>query len=389
MRYIFFVTVLLANGHYSEGFPIRLWPTNSRGTEGLVEAFYNGSWGIVVHYWPQFTDATATLLCKTLGLSQFGYSSSWTPIENYTGHSWLDALECFGNETTVDQCMRSSWSFNIYKQTLWDFSYGSKLYCTDTKLMDGETENTGIVYTTFSGKIYTICYDVFDMNAANVVCNHLRYNGAVNFSSGEPGSTHIYYKNLICGGIESSLTQCNTTNDINCSKAVYITCRAVRFTHRNEYNYEGAVEIYHNGSWGFVGSSQYSFDEVTATYLCEIFGFQNGAFSTSDHLLETYYGKAWLSSLTCKGNETHIMQCDRSDFNVVTSVRLTYKTGTWLHCFDFNIRSIRLVNGSTFYEGRVELDVNGRWGSVCTYYMLSTELKESAAEVVCKYLGFS
>ncbi|XP_053403598.1 scavenger receptor cysteine-rich type 1 protein M160-like isoform X2 [Mercenaria mercenaria] len=383
MRYIYFVTVLLANAHYSEGFPIRLWPTNARGTEGFVEAFYNGYWGFVGNPTLKFTDKTATFLCKTLGLSQFGFGTSYTSMENYTGYSWLSSLECFGNETTVDQCKRSSWYlYNYTSKPSWYYRYGSRLYCPDTKLMDGETENTGFVYTTFSGKIYTICYDGFDMNAANVVCNHLRYN------SGEPGSTQIYYKKLICEGNESSLTECDTADDINCSKAVYITCRAVRFTHWNEYNDEGAVEIYLNGSWGFVGTPGYIFDEVTTTYLCEIFGFENSGFSTYAHPLETYYRKAWLSSLTCKGSETHIMQCDRFGFSLVPPLMHTYRRGTWLYCFDFNIKTIRLVNGSTFYEGKVELDVNGRWGSVCTSHMSFLQ-KEFAAEVVCKYLGYS
>ncbi|XP_053391010.1 scavenger receptor cysteine-rich type 1 protein M130-like isoform X2 [Mercenaria mercenaria] len=393
MRYIFFVTVLLANGHYSEGFQIRLWPTNSRGTEGFVEAFYNGSWGFVGNPELQFTDATAAYLCKTLGLSQFGYGSGWTSIENYTGHSWLiGGLECFGNETTLDQCKGSSgWKFDNYtSQSSWGYRYGSRLYCVDTKLMDGETENTGIVYTTFSGKIYTICYDDFDINAANVVCNHLRYNGAVDFTAGSPGSTQIYNKKLICEGKESSLSECNNAIDIieNCTKAVYITCRAVRLTHWNEFSDEGAVEIYHNGSWGFIGDPGYTFDNVTATYLCQIFDFQNGGFSASARPLDTYYRKAWLSSLKCTGNETHIMQCDHPEFSFTPSLMTTYKRGTWLYCFDFNIRSIRLVNGSKFYDGKVELEVNGRWGSVCTYAM-SFWQKESAGDVVCKYLGYS
>ncbi|XP_053403020.1 uncharacterized protein LOC128558202 [Mercenaria mercenaria] len=142
MRYIFFVTVLLANGHYSEGFQIRLWPTNSRGTEGFVEAFYNGSWGFVGNPELQFTDATAAYLCKTLGLSQFGYGSGWTSIENYTGHSWLiGGLECFGNETTLDQCKGSSgWKFDNYtSQSSWGYRYGSRLYCVASLFDEGTT----------------------------------------------------------------------------------------------------------------------------------------------------------------------------------------------------------------------------------------------------------
>ncbi|XP_053403672.1 scavenger receptor cysteine-rich type 1 protein M130-like isoform X2 [Mercenaria mercenaria] len=363
------------------GLDIRLWPVNARGNEGFVEVYHAGSWGLIGSPAFRFSDATASLLCKTLGLSDLGYSSGWTSIDNYGGYIWTYGLECNGNETSIDQCNRpGKWErYNYSNTSSWEYRHGTRLFCVDSRIKGGLMRNTGIVETSFDGKTYALCYDGIDMNAANVVCNHLGYDGALSIEKGAADTTPLYDMKLACKGCEYSLTECDRSTSLNskCLYAAVVTCKAVRIARMSRYIDEGPVEVFNEGSWGFVGNPGFSFDNETASYLCRRFGLSDVGFSTSSHSLQTYGRKAWLSRLTCKGDEADIMQCSHPNFSTVPILMHTYKWGTWLYCFS-----------NSQNEGRVELLINGRWGSISSYYSRSYNI-ENAAKVLCKEMGYS
>ena len=53
-------------------------------------------------------------------------------------------------------------------------------------------------------------------------------------------------------------------------------------------------------------------------------------------------------------------------------------------CGDDENGDVRLRDGSTYFEGRVEICKNNEWGTVCI-----DSWNENNARVVCRQLGFS
>ena len=96
-------------------------------------------------------------------------------------------------------------------------------------------------------------------------------------------------------------------------------------------------------------------------------------------------GSIFLDNLACSGDETYLKDCRHSgtgnhncahseDASVVCSTAMEECTNG----------SVRLVNGTRAYEGRVEVCVANHWGTVCDDQWDSRD-----ATVVCRQLGFT
>ncbi|XP_052090218.1 scavenger receptor cysteine-rich domain superfamily protein-like [Mytilus californianus] len=129
--------------------------------------------------------------------------------------------------------------------------------------------------------------------------------------------------------------------------------------------FEGRVELNINGQWGTICDTD--FDLADAEVLCRMAGYSRAL----QRFYRAYFGEGtgqvFLDHLRCRGNEQHLDSCPSSG-----------KPGK------FTTEGIRHVGGAGPFEGRVELNINGQWGTIC-----DTDFDLADAEVLCPMAGYS
>ncbi|KAK2582941.1 hypothetical protein KPH14_009002 [Odynerus spinipes] len=186
---------------------------------------------------------------------------------------------------------------------------------------------------------------------------------------------------------------------------------------------EGRIEVKIWGEWGQVCDD--GFGMINAEVICKELGFPLGALKVKPG---GFYGNLdpphvfKVDQLKCRGNETSLRECDFDGWGVhdcapEEAVGVVCKTavdscqeGYWKcdtspeciairficdvvqDCSDGSDESdehcnapfeVRLVNGSSPLEGRVEVRHHGIWGTIC-----DDDFSVATARVICRSLGY-
>ncbi|XP_063955706.1 deleted in malignant brain tumors 1 protein-like isoform X2 [Lytechinus pictus] len=361
----------------------------SRPHEGRVEIYHDSQWGTICD--DGWTGTDASVVCRQLGYSG-GFARTNLQFGSGFGPIWLDDVACSGFESRLEDCLNSGWNNHNCVH-----SEDAGVSCTaiegDITLVDLNGNSNileGRVEIFYNGDWGTICDDDWGNSDARVVCRQLGYvlgeGEAKSGGSYGVGSGPIHLDGMDCSGFESVLTQCdnNGWGIHNCihSEDAGVDCSVSEGTVRlvDGYDeYEGRVEILHDGQWGTVCDD--SWGDFDARVVCRQLGYST---DNAQAMIGGVYGRGtgpiYLDEVGCLGHESSLTDCSNTGWGVHNCV---HSEDAGVQCGGRLEGSIRLVGGNSLYEGRVEIYHAGQWGTIC-----DNSWGDSEARAVCRQLGY-
>ncbi|XP_071963894.1 uncharacterized protein [Antedon mediterranea] len=147
--------------------------------------------------------------------------------------------------------------------------------------------------------------------------------------------------------------------------------------------HEGRVEIWttigRNSEWTTICGNGWDMRDANVT--CRELGYMEAeeAFANSDMFGEGT-GVIFLNDVDCQGTESSLAYCRNTNW---VEQNCTHRRDAGVRCRPLE-ESIRLVGGSNSLEGRLEINYQGVWGTVC-----DDRWSNSNSDVACRQLGYS
>ncbi|XP_072021383.1 uncharacterized protein [Amphiura filiformis] len=372
--------------------------TRKEDKSGLLEVYYAGVWGTVCD--DEFDMRDANVACRQLGfkhVNTFPYRGAVRNLpESGSNPIWLDDLDCEGTENTLAECNHTRWGDTDCHHREDVYLACLDVESVDVRLADGDDERSGRVEVNFDGKWGTICDDNFDIRDAHVVCRSVGLPGAISFASSAAGfgqgSGPIHLDDLECNGMEESLLECKHKGwgISNClhSEDVSVICEeskapkegSVRLIDGEDES-TGRLEIFHDKLWGSVCDDDWIMDGFNnAKVVCNQLGYTyvNIAQMKFVPLADTNT-PIWLNKVRCDGTENGLIECNSNKWK---NNDCTHYEDVGVSCLQVDKVEVRLVDGGSQFDGRVEVNYNDQWGSVC-----DDNFDIHDATVICKMLN--
>ncbi|XP_008056478.1 scavenger receptor cysteine-rich type 1 protein M160-like [Carlito syrichta] len=353
---------------------------------GRVELRVQGRWGTICHR--NWNNAAADVVCKQLGCGPALHFAGLPHMEPGSGTIWLDDVSCSGNESFLWDCRHSGWinPFCVHEKDVSVIcSDGADL---DLRLADGSSNCSGRVEVRIHEQWWTVCDHDWNNKEVTVVCKQLGcpFNASSRLYV-EPSEEFkaIWINRISCTGNESALWDCRYDENarlpclqrsdagVRCSGKMDLEIRL-----RGGYSRcFGRVEVKYRGEWGTVCHDKWS--QRNTAIVCKQLGCGKPIYmSGMTHFAQTS-GPIWLDDVSCIGNEQHIWNCKHLGWGKHNCV---HREDVIVACSGNTSWTLRLVDGSSRCSGRLEVNFQEEWGTVC-----DDGWDINDATVVCRQLG--
>nr|Q5G267.1 RecName: Full=Neurotrypsin; AltName: Full=Serine protease 12; Flags: Precursor [Macaca mulatta]AAW57542.1 neurotrypsin [Macaca mulatta] len=364
--------------------------------EGTVEVYASGAWGTVCS--SHWDDSDASVICHQLQLGGKGIAKQ-TPFSGLglIPIYWSN-VRCRGDEENILLCEKDIWQGGVCPQKMaaavtCSFSRGPAFPII--RLVGGSSVHEGRVELYHAGQWGTICDDQWDDADAEVICRQLGLSGiakAWHQAYFGEGSGPVMLDEVRCTGNELSIEQCpkSSWGEHNCGhkedagvSCTPLTDGVIRLA-GGKGSHEGRLEVYYRGQWGTVCDDGWT--ELNTYVVCRQLGFKYGKQASANHFEEST-GPIWLDDVSCSGKETRFLQCSRRqwgqhDCSHHEDVSIACYPGSEGHRLSLGF-PVRLMDGENKKEGRVEVFINGQWGTIC-----DDGWTDKDAAVICRQLGY-
>uniref|UniRef100_A0A803WDL2 SRCR domain-containing protein n=1 Tax=Ficedula albicollis TaxID=59894 RepID=A0A803WDL2_FICAL len=341
---------------------------------GHLEVKQEETWATVCFSHIDFK--TASVICNELECGQAVDTLRGTHFGDTYALIWQEEFHCVGNETHLADCPR-----NIHHTNM--CSHDATVVCSGYggyRLANGSTTCSGRVELLHGGTWGTLCDYLWDLPAANILCQHLDCGVAVQIPSGQlfgEGNGSVWNGTFSCQKNGSLLRDCPVRalghDECPAGKEAHVICSGGRLV--NGTTCSGIVEIRHGDTWGRLCRSHWNLQAASA--LCHQL---NCGYAKSIQMEDGFVdgnGPVWRDSFHCEGTESCLWDCAQVTLG---NPSCSAKEAATVTCSGL-AESLRLSGGESRCDGRVEISLRGVWSRV-----LDDDWDIKDAHVVCRQL---
>ncbi|XP_062913388.1 deleted in malignant brain tumors 1 protein-like [Mobula hypostoma] len=353
----------------SESLKSRLAAGRSR-CAGRLEIHYDGSWWTAYVYGWQ--ERYGSIVCQELGCGD-ALDAPLNVLFGGNKKPYLN-LHCHGSVTSLRECQIKSSSYSDSREV--------GVICADilkSNLVNGRDRCAGRLEIHYNGYWWTAYVYGWQERYATIVCQELGCGDALdaplNIHFGGVKRPYVY---LHCHGSVTSLRECQVKSiAYSDSREVGVICAGKDGPRLvgGENRCSGRVEVQHGDQWGTLCDEYFSLED--ASVVCE--QLQCGAVKAIPK--SAYFGEGkgpmWKDNYRCQGNESRLADCPVSAWGQISC---SLGNDASLICTDENW-SLRLNDGGSRCDGRVEVYDNGTWRRVHDKFWTINE-----TNVVCRQL---